>query len=321
MTLNVIDIGKDQAGINLAAVPCDAVIVGVCDAFTNNPHADAQYQGARRAGKRVGVYQYFRNDPAEADYFVSQIRGYVGQAMIIIDAETDAPNMVAATLEAARRIEAGTGVKPVIYAPAYLLNKYDWSPAVRAGYMLWLAAYVAGDAVINGFNPPAGLQPPKWWVSCGMWQFTSTGRLPGWGGNLDLSQFYGNGAAWDAYTKPTITTDASSVTPIQEPDMPLTTTDLQAVARAVWGYRNSASNDPCDMHQAVLNAAATTPATVWAYQNPASGDAADMHQYLVDAAKPSVAALTDAQVTALADQLRATLPAATLEAFKAQINK
>jgi len=315
VTLNVIDIGKDQAGINLAAVPCDAVIVGVCDARVNNPYADAQYQAARRAGKRVGVYQYFRNDPAEADYFVSQIRGYVGQAMIIIDAETDAPNMVAATLGAAQRIEAGTGVKPVIYAPAYLLNKYDWTPAVRAGYMLWLAAYVAGDAAINGFNPPAGLQPPKWWGSCGMWQFTSTGRLPGWNGNLDLSQFYGNGAAWDAYTKPTITTDANSVTPIKEADMPLTPTDLQAVARAVWGYRNAASNDPCDMHQAVLNAAATTPAAVWAYKNPEAGDATDMRQALVNAAQPATVALTDQQVTNLAEQLRATLPAATVQAL------
>lgn len=295
MTLNVIDIGKDQAGINLASVPCDAVIVGVCDARVNNPYADAQYQAARRAGKRVGVYQYFRNDPAEADYFVSQIRGYVGQAMIIIDAETDAPNMVAATLEAARRIEAGTGVKPVIYAPAYLVSKYDWSPAVKAGYMLWLAAYVAGYAVINGFNPPNGLQPPKWWGTAGMWQFTSTGRLPGWGGDLDLSQFYGNGKAWDAYTKPAVAGQSTTVTPIQEQDMPLTATDLQAVARAVWGYRNSASKDPFDMHQALINAAKPAPA--------------------------APVTLTDAQVTALADQLRAALPAATLEAFKAQINK
>jgi GH25 family lysozyme M1 (1,4-beta-N-acetylmuramidase) len=314
MTLNVIDIGKDQAGINVAAVPCDAVIVGVCDARVNNPYADQQYQAARRAGKRVGVYQYFRNDPSEADYFVSQIRGYIGQAMIIIDAETDAPNMVAATMEAARRIEASTGVRPVIYAPAYLLNKYDWSPAVRAGYMLWLAAYVAGDQVINGFNPPNGLQPPKWWGSCGMWQFTSTGRLPGWGGNLDLSQVYGTGPAWDAYTRPVTTAQATTVTPIKEAT--LSAAEVTQITKYI------------DAAVAKVNAY-TAALLLYGYnsggvQHPGIGMVVEENQRRINTANAGIAsptpapvALTDAQI----QQIITTVPSANLAALKEQFNK
>jgi len=88
---------------------------------------------------------------------------------------------------------------------------------------------------------------------------------------------------------------STTVTPIQEQNMDLTPANLQDISRAVWGYRNSAAKDPFDMHQALINAAKPVPA--------------------------APVTLTDAQVTALADQLRAALPAATLEAFKAQINK
>ena len=36
-----------------------------------------------------------------------------------------------------------------------------------------------------------------------MFQYTSTGRLPGWNGNLDFDVFYGDKSAWDKYAKAT----------------------------------------------------------------------------------------------------------------------
>lgn len=46
----------------------------------------------------------------------------------------------------------------------------------------------------------AGSRPHvKWWKFYCMWQWTSTGRLDGYGYNLDCNVFYGDGATWDKY--------------------------------------------------------------------------------------------------------------------------
>ena len=39
-----------------------------------------------------------------------------------------------------------------------------------------------------------------------MWQWTSTGRLSGYDGNLDCDIFYGDGSTWDAYVGKSTTT-------------------------------------------------------------------------------------------------------------------
>src|SRR6202035_555740 len=51
------------------------------------------------------------------------------------------------------------------------------------------------------------------------------------------------------------------VTVITEADLPLTATEINAIALAVWSYRNTAAGDTIDAHQAVMNAAnlLTTP--------------------------------------------------------------
>ena len=56
---------------------------------------------------------------------------------------------------------------------------------------------------IEGYNynmANAGSSPNvKWWKFYCMWQWTSSGRLDGYDGNLDCDIFYGDGSTWDAY--------------------------------------------------------------------------------------------------------------------------
>ena len=47
-----------------------------------------------------------------------------------------------------------------------------------------------------------------------LYQYTSTGRLSGWSGNLDLNIFYGNPAEWAAYAGHT---ESGDYTPTEEP--------------------------------------------------------------------------------------------------------
>ncbi|MCT4453179.1 LysM peptidoglycan-binding domain-containing protein, partial [Lactiplantibacillus plantarum] len=69
-------------------------------------------------------------------------------------------------------------------------------------YGLWIAQYNNYN-VVNGYQPRDLYGSLKHWKTAVMFQYTSTGRLPGWNGNLDFDVFYGDKSAWDKYAKAT----------------------------------------------------------------------------------------------------------------------
>jgi LysM repeat protein len=175
------------------------------------------YQAAKNSGKKVGVYHFARNSvnssDAEADYFVANIKGYIKQAILVLDWE-EATADVAWALRWLQRVESLTGVKPLIYMSESVVNSYDWTAVASAGYGLWVARYRDMAADYNYDMGQAGPAPSvKHWPFYAMWQWTSSGRLDGWGGNLDLNEFYGDAAAWDKYA-------GGSGTPTTPPPQP-----------------------------------------------------------------------------------------------------
>ena len=76
----------------------------------------------------------------------------------------------------------------------------------------WNAGYYAGYQTM-GYNPDAPLIGGTGaWDGAAMYQYTSSGRLSGWNGNLDLNVFYGDKNAWNAYA-----TSSGSVAPSPSP--------------------------------------------------------------------------------------------------------
>ena len=124
----------------------------------------------------------------------------MGKALLVLDWEGSAVNSgVAYAKEFLDRLQELTGVKGLLYTYNNCVNSYDWSSVVAADYGLWNAGYYAGYQTM-GYNPNAPLYGGTGaWPGAAMYQYTSSGRLSGWGGNLDLNVFYGNAAAWDAY--------------------------------------------------------------------------------------------------------------------------
>ena len=106
-----------------------------------DPNCDAHYQRAKAQGKLLGVYHFARpgyNDPiAEADWFVSQIQGYIGEAVLILDWEVEAVWNVGWAKQWLDRVYEKTGVKPMIYMSGSVVNSYDWSSVVAGDYGLW----------------------------------------------------------------------------------------------------------------------------------------------------------------------------------------
>lgn len=204
MSLKGIDVSSWQAGLNTGTINADFVIVKATEGTGYvNPTCDPMYQAAKAAGKKVGVYHFARNSvnsaDAEADFFVKNVQGYIKQAVLVLDWE-DATHDVAWALRWLQQVEAKTGVKPLIYMSESVVNSHDWSSVANAGYGLWVAKYRDYAADYNYDMAGAGATPSvKYWPFYAMWQWSSAGRLDGWGGNLDVNEFYGDGAAWDKY--------------------------------------------------------------------------------------------------------------------------
>lgn len=211
--LRVVDLNHWKGAVNLSALPVDAMITKATggNAYVDDT-CDANVQQAIALGMPWGVFHYFSDgyndgDPiAEANWFIQNCQGYLGKGQIWLDWErggnpfVDRVDMALAWLE---HVRTTTGFKPAgVYMSNSLVTGMDWSPVINAGYALWDADYVDNNIPIPNFQMDPSRDPNPHWdgtVNDVMWQFTSTGQLTGYNGNLDCSFFYGTRAAWQAY--------------------------------------------------------------------------------------------------------------------------
>lgn len=199
MSLNGIDISNWQQGIDLSKVPCDFVIAKATQGTGYvSPDCARQIEQARQTGKRFGVYHYVSggNAVAEANYFVDNCANWVGKGLFCIDWESNensAWGNEGYLEQVIAQVKARTGIPPIIYVQA---SRYAQVAAVanRQNCGLWIAQYADMNAT--------GYQDAPWnegAYACIIRQYSSSGRLPGYGGNLDLNKFYGDGSVYDKY--------------------------------------------------------------------------------------------------------------------------
>ena len=203
-SMNGIDVSSHQTGIEVDKLSgVDFVITKATEGTTYvNPDCDRVYQDAKRAGYSLGVYHYASGGDAlaEAKHFVNNISGYIGEAILVLDFESYAVNQgVGWAKDWLDAVYNMTGVKPMIYMSNSVVHRYDWSSVKNAGYGLWNAAYYYGYNRINGFMsaPPIKGSITPWDKNTIIYQYTSSGRLNGWNGNLDLDIYYGNVSDWN----------------------------------------------------------------------------------------------------------------------------
>lgn len=237
--LKGIDVSHWKRDLNSNSVEADFVITkatggtgyvdDACDKFV---------QEAIAGGRKWGVYHYYSdgyggNDPiAEADWFVDNCLGYIGKGMLILDWEAGGNahvNNTGMALAWLNRVYQRTGVRPVVYMSLSLVRSLNWSAVIAANYGLWVAAWPNGNNVVANYGMDPAADPNPTWdgtVNNCMWQFTSTGRLNGYGGNLDCNFFYGTREAWDSYARPqgATPTPAPTTTTTTQPAPTTTTT-------------------------------------------------------------------------------------------------
>lgn len=208
MSMKGIDISHWQQGINLTSVTCDFVII---KATQGSKYVDPCFQKfcaqAMSLGKKIGLYHYYGSgEPeAQAEHFLQTVRSYIGKAVLVLDWEVDQnPDFKKGPALPKRFLDyvlAKTGVHPLIYMSKSVCREYNWTEVVKGNYGLWMAQYAN--------KKPTGYQDKPWTDQKGLGafngyaihQYSSAGRLPGYGGSLDLDIAYMTPAAWDKYAK------------------------------------------------------------------------------------------------------------------------
>lgn len=198
MTLHGIDVSNWQGGLSLANVPCDFVIAKATEGlgFVDR-YCDGFIQQAKNLGRLWGFYHFAQRSDAvaEADFFVDNCLSYFGEGIPVLDYEADAVANGPAWVERwMNRVHERTGVWPMFYSYQNHLATTDYSN-IRDKCALWVARYADYSITDYGYPDGIGFSLGSWPCAT-VWQYSSTGRLPGWDGNLDLNHAYIDADAW-----------------------------------------------------------------------------------------------------------------------------
>lgn len=184
-----IDVSEWQGSINFARVKEAGIEMVYIRAGQGFSYEDAQfernYEEARRNGLKIGVYHYMTARSVEdaklqAQFFVSLISGKQIDCKLAMDFESfgslnrsQINEIAVAYMEEVKRL---SGKEVVVYSNTYDA-KYVFNSEV-AKEPLWVAQYGVSEPQDNG----------NWknWVG---YQYSSTGRISGISGNVDLDEF------------------------------------------------------------------------------------------------------------------------------------
>lgn len=193
-----IDVSSWQPGSVVADVPHNfAIVKSTQGANYKSPTFDQQIQDALRTGK-AGAYHFDNGDAnwqAEVDNFVRVIRPYLGRIVVVWDWEASAINAGSGRLSAILGyLGKQIGFPPMLYASGSPLVSQGGNAAAAANNCgVWCANYNLG------YEKTGYRRDLKPYTACVIHQYSSSGRLAGYGGDLDLNQFFGDAAMWDKY--------------------------------------------------------------------------------------------------------------------------
>lgn len=246
-----------------------------------DPKCDQHYQRAKAQGKLLGVYHFARpgyNDPiAEADWFVHEIQGYIGEAVLVLDWEVEATWNVGWAKKWLDRVYEKTGVKPMIYMSGAVVKGNDWSSVVAGDYGLWIAYWPNNYQYGEGWPT----SPDEMTYGCGAWPFWAIWQFSSRNGQLDCDVANMTKEGWLKYAAkngqpapapapapqptPTPAPKPSSKFKVGDKVVPIKLVDYNG--NAVYQFDPYYTITALDGDRAVLSADRKGQAVVWAAMN------------------------------------------------------
>ncbi len=192
-TVKGIDVSTYQGAPNWTSVKSGGIEFAIARISDGTTHVDDQFArnwpAMKAAGILRGAYQFFRpgEDPiAQADLVVSKLTAagglQAGDLPVVMDMES-ADGVAPATIQANMHkwldhVEQKTGRKPMIYTANFMSGNIGTG---FTAYPLWVANYGATCPLM-----------PSNFTQWKMWQYSSTGTVPGISGSVDMDEFNGS---------------------------------------------------------------------------------------------------------------------------------
>lgn len=181
-----VDVSAYQGPVDFDALKADADFI-IAKATEGTGFIDPQFRRnwfePTQVGLRRGAYHFARPDLGldaqdEAAHFLTQIGGWTPDDLLALDYEVDyTGDVVGWCIRWLDAVRALTGITPYIYLNRSLVQGFDWSSVIAAGYPLWLAYY----------DGQPDIMPQTPWPKVAIKQWTSTGRIAGILGDVDLN--------------------------------------------------------------------------------------------------------------------------------------
>lgn len=202
-----IDISKHQKALDLNRGDYDFCIVKATEGIGyRDPMFLDNMKTLSILKKLKGAYHFGRPDlhgtvekiRDEADYFVEQchVAGILGRAILVLDWETepvDREDLITAWVD---RVIQLTRITPFIYGSRSKLTRWkNWEVMRRCP--IWMAIWPNKKNYTAGSDPQLPL--PKSDFDWKIWQYSATGRFPGFSGDVDLDYTPLTTAEWMGY--------------------------------------------------------------------------------------------------------------------------
>jgi lysozyme len=203
LPIHGIDVSRYQGKIDWAAVRGAGTQFAFIKATEGGDYVDLRFlenwTGARRAGVPRGAYHFFfwcRPAHEQAAWFKQNVPADPEALPPVLDLEWNGHSRTCpfkATREAAlehtklmlREMEAHTGKRPIIYTD--ITFHREVLEGELPDYPHWVRSTAAEPHERYNNRP---------WT---MWQYTTTGRVPGIEGDVDRNAFYGGDQEWAAF--------------------------------------------------------------------------------------------------------------------------
>lgn len=201
-----IDVSDNQGMIDWAKAKAAGVQFAILRSVRGSGKPDNQFApnlaGCRAQGIPVAVYKYTyatsqQAAMEEAKQVVELLQSYgLQNTMVWWDVEDQATQrplgktVLTACIKAAQTVIEAAGYRFGIYTGLYVYNERWFDFDQFATVPLWVARYYRGYEVIQfGEEPDQDKQPETGRALWG-WQYTSTGRVAGINGNVDMDICY-----------------------------------------------------------------------------------------------------------------------------------
>jgi len=187
-TARGVDVSHWQGRIDWRAVREDGVVFAFIKATEGrdlvDPNFARNWGAARQAGVKRGAYHFYRpNVPAsvQARHFLRTVSHGAGDLPPVLDVEVTGGATPAQLRRGIRTwleiVERETGKRPIVYVNPRVARYID--PEMRR-HALWIAHYRATQPPIPGD-----------WTRWTFWQYSSSGRVDGIRGRVDLNRYRG----------------------------------------------------------------------------------------------------------------------------------